>query len=158
MSTMCVQHERHAQTWAIRHEELHRYEAYGSGLPRIFSSYKSELPGELANYSRQPSPEISVSDNAFKLTLPNLNEWQKRNSTSLEITPVQAKHREAVLDFASKKGYLTRQDLQNGFKFSQSLALRLLRDLTKEGVLTSIGKGPATRYFLSAKMQKNEPQ
>lgn len=25
MSMMCVQHARHAQTWAIRHEELHRY-------------------------------------------------------------------------------------------------------------------------------------
>ena len=133
-------------------------EAYGSGLPRIFASYKDEAAKETAGIGREPSPEISVSDNAFKLTLPNLNEWQKKNSASMEITPVQAKHREAVIDFAAKKGYLTRRDLQNGFKFSQSLALRLLRDLTKEGVLTSVGKGPATRYFLSANMRKNEPQ
>ena len=133
-------------------------EAYGSGLPRIFASYKEESATGLADYKKLPSPEISVSDNAFKLTLPNLNEWQKRNAASIEITPVQAKHREAVIDFASKKGYLTRKDLQISFNFSQSLALRLLRDLTKEGVLNSVGKGPATRYFLSASSRKNEPQ
>ena len=133
-------------------------EAYGSGLPRIFASYKEEFANGLADFRKLPSPEISVSDNAFKLTLPNLNEWQKRNAASIEITPVQAKHREAVIDFASKKGYLTRKDLQISFNFSQSLALRLLRDLTKEGVLNSVGKGPATRYFLSASSRKTEPQ
>lgn len=130
-------------------------EAYGSGLPRIFSSYKSETSNGI-EFSRQSSPEIAVSDNAFKLTLPNLNEWQKKNPVNMDITPVQAKHREAVIEFASKKEYITRRDLQVVFKFSQSLALRLLRELTKEGIFISAGKGPATRYFLSREKSETE--
>lgn len=130
-------------------------EAYGSGLPRIYSSYKSESANEI-EFRRPPSPEITVSDNAFKLILPNLNEWQKKSSVTLDITPVQAKHREAVIEFASKKEYITRRELQSVFNFSQSLALHLLRDLTKEGIFTSVGKGPATRYFLSSEKSETE--
>ncbi|MCQ2580115.1 MAG: putative DNA binding domain-containing protein [Treponemataceae bacterium] len=130
-------------------------EAYGSGLPRIFASYKDELPVE-TKFTKMPSPQISVSDNAFKLMLPNMNEWQKSTVSDAEISPAQAKHRDAVLAFAEKRGFITRHDLQIALGISQSLAVRLLRDMTKEGTLVLLGKGPSTRYLVSKKITKDE--
>ncbi|MEI6580188.1 MAG: RNA-binding domain-containing protein, partial [Eubacteriales bacterium] len=47
-------------------------EAYGTGMPKIIKSYKNYVV----------KPQIEVSDNAFKITLPNTNAVPKRSAES----------------------------------------------------------------------------
>ncbi len=108
---------------------LNLIEAYGTGMPKIKEAY--------SNHTIQPSVELS--DNAFKITLPNTN--YKTES------PSQLRERERhVLAMLGNTNVITRADVQGVLGVSQATAISLLRDMLHKGLLSTEGGGKNLRY------------
>ena len=106
-------------------------EAYGVGIPNIMQSY--------AGYAAKP--RIEVTDNAFKITLPNIN----------EITPkaLLSENESAVLGLFKMNDSIARKDVEVALSVSQPMAVRLLKGLADKGALRTVGGGKNTRYTLN---------
>lgn len=106
-------------------------EAYGTGMPKIINSYNG-YPVE---------PRIEVSDNAFKITLPNTNALPEP-SAAIQLTESE----QAAFTLFAKNTILTRQDVQEKLRISQPLAVRILNSLLEKGLVKRLGSGKNTRY------------
>jgi ATP-dependent DNA helicase RecG len=110
--------------------QLSLIEAYGTGMSKIFNSYEDCTV----------KPKIEVSDNAFKITLPNRNVFDdKKMLTDQE---------RFVIDQLRKQTQLTRMEVQSALGISQTMAGRLLRKLARSGYINVEGKGKSTKYTL----------
>ncbi len=108
-------------------------EAYGTGIPKIMESYEGS----------GLKPEIEVTDNAFKITLPN------RNTAVKETEPVSdiPNHDEVqILAFAETNGQILRSDIETLLDVSQATALRILKRMVAKGLLYQEGNGKKIRY------------
>ncbi len=137
-------------------------EAFGSGLPRILNSYES-LPC---------APQISVSDNAFKIVLPNINykkENEVKNNTLLSADNNEFSEKEKsffeqlqisyseilgiqqmkVYQFIKEKKVCTRKDVERILHISQSSAGKVLTELVNSGMVKFLGRGRSSRYVLA---------
>ena len=126
-------------------------EAYGTGILKINESYNG--------YTVKPI--IEVSDNAFKITLPNTN-FPKERQTSLfvgetapayNIRTVRTKadeRKSAVIEMCREKGYVVRRDLERSLGVSQATAILILRDMTESGILVKEGAARQVRYYLNS--------
>jgi ATP-dependent DNA helicase RecG len=116
---------------------LELIEAYGTGIPKIMRSYENETR----------KPELQVSDNAFKITLPNRNAVQSI-SVSVENLPSSMfnKNEMKVLTLFATQKELSRQDIEATLLFSQSMAVRTMKSLAEKQAIIVIGKGKNTRY------------
>jgi len=103
-------------------------EAYGTGIPKIMKSYSGS----------PVKPRIEVSDNAFKVTLPNVN-FRDQSETSY-------RYEAAVLSLLRDADSITRQDVEAALSVSQPMAVRILKGLVDAGKIRVIGKGKNTRY------------
>jgi len=110
-------------------------EAYGTGIRKMMEAY--EGTGK--------KPEIAVSDNAFKIILPNLNIFDDQSENNIENND-QA---ETVISLAKKQGDFSRKDLQSVLGISQTTAGRLLRQMLDKGLIIQKGSGKNTRYHLA---------
>lgn len=107
---------------------LELIEAYGTGIRKIMDAY--------AQSSEKPS--IQVSDNAFKITLPNINSGI--NDISL------SDNEKAAIAYINATGAATRKQIEALLNISQSSATRLLNSI--EGThITRIGSGKGTKYI-----------
>ncbi len=104
-------------------------EAYGTGIPRIMKAYK-----ECAR-----KPELVVTNNAFKIVLPN------RNAQGDPI-PENASPEEQVIAYIRDHGAVTRPEVQNLLQVSQATANRLLKRMLAQGDIRQEGAGRGTRY------------
>lgn len=105
-------------------------EAFGTGIPRIMKLYESS----------GLTPEIRVTDNAFKITLPKL-----MGNDGLSDEKDRAE--DEILLLVSRKGSVTRKDVEELLGVSQATAARLLKKLTSDGKLTVQGKGKNVKYI-----------
>jgi len=110
---------------------LELVEAYGTGIGKIFESYKSE----------RIKPLIEVSDNVFKITLYN------RNYNIIEDDLTQSQ--QAVLSLVNRNGKITRKDVEKLLDISQTLAGRILNQLIDMDLLIRKGKASNTVYLKS---------
>jgi ATP-dependent DNA helicase RecG len=108
---------------------LNLIEAYGTGMPKITDSYK--------NFSVQPTVELS--DNAFKITLPNTN-YKLENTLQLDGREKQ------VLAMLGNAAVITRAQVQDALGISQATAISLLRDMLNNGLLSTEGSGKNLKY------------
>jgi ATP-dependent DNA helicase RecG len=108
---------------------LNLIEAYGTGMPKITEAYKS--------YTIQPT--IELSDNAFKITLPNAN-YHGENSLQLD------ERKKQIIAMFEDKAYITRAEVQKTLGISQATAITLLRDMRDKGLLLTEGNGKKLRY------------
>lgn len=106
---------------------LELIEAYGTGIPKIMSSYKDT----------GFEPKIEVTNNAFKITLPNLN-YSIDEQTETEDNRIVA--------FIDKNGFITRKDVEELLGISQTSANRILKDMVDKSVLYRIGNGKSIKY------------
>ena len=106
-------------------------EAFGTGIPRTIKLYENEIV----------KPEISVTDNAFKITLP-------KRIASMESFSKTENDENEVLLAARRKGYITRKEVEKLLGISQATAARLLKKLADGGELFSEGKGRNVRYVV----------
>ena len=112
-------------------------EAYGTGVPKIMSCYDDHAV----------KPQIEVTDNAFKITLPNMN-----SSSVVVCLPESAttisERQKIVLSLFHKKGFIVRKDVEVAAGISQPAAVLLLRNMVEKGLLVKIDTGKATKYKL----------
>ncbi|MCD8048770.1 MAG: putative DNA binding domain-containing protein [Clostridia bacterium] len=112
---------------------LELIEAYGTGISKIIKAYSA--------YGK--APKIETSDNAFKITLPNLN-YQSRETQ--KAPSYQSAPEEKVIALAESKGIVTRKDVETLLGTKQSSAGRILKNLVQSGQLIREGGGKSTRY------------
>lgn len=125
--------------------QLRLIEAYGTGLMKINGCYaKSNV-----------KPRILVTDNAFKIILPNMNSSEGTGalfSKSEEIKKVPAvldKRESAVLRMLNEAEYVVRKDVQDALLVSQATAILLLREMTDKGLIVKEGSGKYLCYKLN---------
>ena len=110
-------------------------EAYGTGIEKIMRSYD--------NCSEKP--KIDISDNAFKITLPNQNYHKNTTSPKKEID-----YREqTIMDLFKEKETIARKDIQEALDVSQATAILLARDLVEKDILLKESGGKYLRYRLN---------
>lgn len=103
-------------------------ESYGTGIQRIYESY--------SNYAVKP--EIKISENAFVLTLPNVNVNSEIDTNDYR-----------VLSIIKEKGKVTRKDIETELKLSKSTATLILNKLLNEGKIKQEGKARNTTYCIN---------
>lgn len=108
---------------------LHLIEAYGTGMPKIMEAYRE--------YGIEP--HIEISDNAFKITLPNTNTIV--NETKQELT----ENEQGVLSVL-KEGIKSRPEIQKALGFSQTTTIVTLAALLDKGLIVKVGNGNKTKY------------
>ena len=120
---------------------LHLIEAYGTGILKINESYAD----------CDVKPQFEVTDNAFKITLPNINYAGERKE--LPTAPIKVKdkgdRKEIVLQLAEKQGYITRKEVEDKLTVSQSTAILLLRDMVESGLLIKVKDGKQVKYRIA---------
>lgn len=109
---------------------LRLIEAYGTGIIKIMESYAS---------SRQ-KPELKVSENAFLISLPNLN--HKREL----VTGNGYEHK--ILEYLKLHSSISRKEAEQLLNVGQTMAGRILKELVIKGQLKTEGKAAKTKYFL----------
>lgn len=119
-------------------------EAYGTGILKINESYD--------DYSVKPL--IETTDNAFKVTLPNINFYTKeykKNDTSKTMKNISVNKKQerinSVLKLCRSKDGIVRKDVENALGISQATAILLLRELVNDGLLVREGKTKNLRYY-----------
>ena len=86
-------------------------------------------------------PQIEVTDNAFKITLPNTNEISEKVLLS--------ENEQIVMSLFSDKDSIIRKDIESALAISQTMSVRLLKDLLDKGEIRAVGSGKNTRYVLN---------
>lgn len=114
---------------------LHLIEAYGTGMPRIMKAYENT----------GVSPKIEVTDNAFKMILPNIN-YRAQSSSDMPERNKLSSNEEAVIVYLENNRFITRNDTEKLLGISQSTANRLLKKMTQNGLLERSGNGKTTKY------------
>lgn len=119
---------------------LNLIEAYGTGILKINESYADCTV----------KPQFEVTDNAFKITLPNSNYAGERKDVA---TPpkVEGKvdRQEILLRLAEEQGYIVRKDVEGALKVSQATAILILRDMVEKGLLIKKGSGKLQKYRIA---------
>lgn len=111
-------------------------EAYGTGIQKIFNAYKES----------NVKPAIEVTNNAFKVVLPNI--FMK---TKPDVVPENDKtFTDFLLDYLKENDSIKRVEIETLLGVSRSTASRLIRKLLAERILAQEGQGKNTRYKLSS--------
>jgi ATP-dependent DNA helicase RecG len=105
-------------------------EAYGTGVPKMISSY-DDYPLK---------PKFEVSENAFKITLPNKNAISRKDLLSDQ--------EQVVIDQIEKSTKISRKEVEKVLQISQTMSGRFLKQLTNKGLIEKVGKGKNTAYSL----------
>ena len=114
---------------------LHLIEAYGTGISKIMGCYKDS----------HRKPELKISDNAFKIILPNLN-----SSGSIVKPRKEIDYREQkIISLFDEKETIVRKDIENALNVSQATAILLARDLVDKGIFLKESGGKYQRYRLN---------
>lgn len=117
-------------------------EAYGTGILKINESYADGLV----------KPRFEVTDNAFKITLPNRNYvGERKDATASAPLTVNSKESrmELLLRLAEKRGFIVRKDVESELKVSQATAILILRDMVEKGLLIKEGSGKQLKYRIA---------
>ena len=124
---------------------LHFIEAYGTGIRRIFSLYKE----------CKAQPEISITPNSFKITLPNMNVAGKIEAVSdskvvsgkKEFVPKLTEQMVTILDYISENGEITLEEIQNLLNIKETRTYVIMKQLINSGKVEKIGRGKGQKYI-----------
>ena len=109
---------------------LQLIEAYGTGMLKILRAY--EPSGK--------KPRIETSDNAFKITLPNLH------GTAGAAAP-ENDMEDLILQYVADHEAITRWTAQEVTGLGQTAAGRLLKGMVAKRLLAPAGQGKNTKYI-----------
>lgn len=117
-------------------DKLKYIENYGTGIRRIYESYQQTIK----------SPEFSVNQNSFKVTLPNIN-WNH----PVQIKPIVVQNgrrvtENDVLSLLSQHQQLTNKQIQATLGISPYHARKLLLGLIQQGKVVKLGASVNTVY------------
>lgn len=119
---------------------LRLIEAYGTGILKINESYADCAA----------KPQFQATDNAFKITLPNVNYvGERKKAIAYSEGSIRDERQKVLLGLAEKQGYIIRRDVEAELKVSQATAILILRDMLKKGLLVKEGTGKQQRYRIA---------
>ena len=113
-------------------------EAYGTGILRIYESYAES----------EKKPKIEVSNNAFKITLPNTNfisEHVKDTEITIKYVP-QEERQDFIMKLFNTHEVITRKDIEIALKVSQATAILIIREMIAQGLLVKEKGGKYSCY------------
>lgn len=114
---------------------LHLIEAYGTGMPKIKECYAD----------KGVEPTIEITDNAFKITLPNLNFYKADDKKSVVLSAREKQ----IMEYMDSHESITRPVVQELTGCSQTTAITTLNELVDKGLLVKVGSGGVTKYKLN---------
>ena len=80
-----------------------------------------------------------VTDNAFKVILPNIN-------SKTEVSSKPSSHEEKIMQLFAEQETVTRREVEELLSVSQASAARILRGMVENGKLIKVGSGRKLRY------------
>lgn len=121
---------------------LQLIEAYGTGIHKIMNAYKGAAV----------QPQVTVTNNAFKIVLGNLNYSTNTADESIREAETVYSLREAnernLLHILQEQQIVTRQEVQALLGVSQSTAGRLLKKMLDNNKIVKLSGGRTTSYML----------
>ena len=87
-------------------------------------------------------PKIEVTNNAFKVTLPNRNVGVKESTSS----GMEKTSEERILDLIGQNREIARSDVDRLLNVSQTTASRILNGMVRDGMICQEGNGRKTKY------------
>jgi ATP-dependent DNA helicase RecG len=125
---------------------LKHIEAYGTGIRRIFALY----------HQSGASPEITVTENTFRITLPNMNESYRgsrpETTPPLRLSdiskPAATAQMQAILDYLSQHGTLNDTDIMILLGLKRTRAYQVARRMADWGLIRIQGRGQNKQYTL----------
>lgn len=123
---------------------LHLIEAYGTGLLKIDECYADCVV----------KPQLLVTDNAFKLLLPNINFAAKQVKNfplagEIKTAAKKEERYQIVLELARKNSLVTRSMIEKALHVSTSTAVLVLKKMLQLGLLKKYGEGRNVSYSLA---------
>lgn len=118
---------------------LELIEAYGTGIQKIMNAYNDQIK----------KPEIKVSNNVFKIILPNTNmQSEVREYSFYNVSVIDEKSQ--IMQILQKEKRIQRKQIQNRLGISQTTSGRILREMVEKGQIIKRGKGKNTYYELNS--------
>lgn len=119
---------------------LELVEVYGTGIPKIMESYSEE----------ERKPEIKVSDNVFKIILPNKNYKNSQiHLISTDNPEIENDSEEIrIFNLLRNNKSMSRREIESSLNMSRSTVTRLLKSMINKELIVRIGKGKNTVYQL----------
>lgn len=121
-------------------EMFHRLrliESYGTGIRKIFNLYKDCAI----------QPRIEVTQNTFKIVLPNMNKIKAEMSKSKVVHLTSQKR--LILEEATAKGEVTEADIKELLDIKDTRAYILMREMCDMGLMKQIGRGAEKKYVVN---------
>ena len=110
-------------------------ESYGTGIGRMLDIYNEF----------HLKPEFSISDNSFKVILPNVNYKEETK----EILIDDKTQKEKIIDYLKEYGKIKRETVDKLFNVSSARSKVILSELLKEKIIKKVGNGKNTYYILN---------
>ncbi len=115
---------------------LRLIEAFGTGIPKILECY----------HNQQAQPTIEVSDNAFKVTLPNTNFLREVSVEVEDEDDGLSDNERKVMRYLARCDTSSRREIEAAIGLSQSTTIRVLNALVDKELILKLGGGKNTRY------------
>lgn len=138
-----ISQPRNAKLAEIFHR-LNFIESYGTGIRRIFALYKDCYV----------KPKITVTQHAFKITLPNLNYNNNHPSIKL-VAEKQAPYsyypnaqQQKVLSYVQEHGKISDEELQELLDVKRTRAYLITKEMLDKNLLSVQGRGIKKYYYL----------
>ena len=116
---------------------LHLIESYGTGIRRIFSLY--------ASCAEQP--QIVVTQNTFKIILPNMNDVPI-DKIKVETPEAVSPQMQKVLDFIRTNGQITEKEICTMFGIKKTRAYIIAKEMRNRNLIQVVGRGETKYYTL----------
>ena len=109
---------------------LRLIESYGTGIRRIYKLYEGCAL----------QPRIEVTQNTFKIVLPNMNSALKvkENTVTAQM--------QRILDFIEKEGRVSDMQIQDMLGLKKTRAFTLAKQMREMGLIRMIGRGDGKMY------------
>ena len=114
---------------------LRLIESYGTGIRRIFNLYSGCMV----------QPQIQVTSNTFKITLPNMNAVNTHQTPRTELTPQMQK----VLDFILQHKEITDEQVQQLLGIKKTRSFVVMKQMENAGLIKITGRGQEKRYTIN---------
>jgi ATP-dependent DNA helicase RecG len=111
-------------------------EAFGTGIPRILECY----------HNQKAQPAIEVSDNAFKVTLPNTNFLPEVSVEVEDEDDGLSNNERKVMRYLARCDTASRREMEAAIGLSQTTTIRVLNALVDKELILKLGGGKNTRY------------
>lgn len=138
-----ISQPRNAKLAEIFHR-LKFIESYGTGIRRIFALYKDSYV----------KPKITVTQHAFKITLPNLNYNNNHPSIKL-VAEKQAPYsyypnaqQQKVLSYVQEHGKISDEELQVLLDVKRTRAYLIAKEMLDKKLLAVQGRGIKKYYYI----------